>query len=163
MNGLLNSFGHWLQGSSLAYVMDNSSVLAVGVSIAHYLSFFLLVGTSVMIDLRILGVAGRSQGVSQFARQFLPWTWTGLCIAVITGFLQFTPDALTFFSINWFFAKLSVVLGGALLLFVIHTNVRKWDDVAGAPLAAKLIAGISLLLWIAAILSATEVPQQANI
>ena len=163
MNVLVNSFGHWLQDSPLAYVMDNSSILAVSVSIAHYLSFFLLVGTSVMVDLRILGVAGRNQGVSQFARQFLPWTWAGLCVAVITGFLEFTPDAVTFFSINWFYAKLSVVLGGALLLFVIHTNVRKWDDSSGVPLVAKLIAGISLLLWIAAILSATEVPQQANI
>jgi uncharacterized protein DUF6644 len=163
MNPMLNSFGEWLQHSSLAYVMDNSSVLAVTVSIAHYLSFFLLVGTSVMVDLRILGFAGRNQGVSQFARQFLPWTWAGLCVAVVTGFLEFTPDALTFFRINWFYAKLSVVLGGALLLLVIHTNARKWDDPAGVPLVAKLIAGISLLLWIAAILSATEVPQQANI
>ena len=163
MNDSLNSFGLWLQHSSLADVMDNSSVLAVSVSIAHYLSFFLLVGTSVMIDLRILGLTGRKQGVSQFARQFLPWTWAALCVAVISGFLQFTPDAATFLKINWFFAKLSVVLGGALLLWVIHSNARKWDDSGSVPLAAKLIAGLSLLLWIAAILSATEVPQQANI
>ena len=163
MNPFLNSLGEWLQKSSVAYQMDNSAFLAVSVSIAHYLSFFILVGTSVMIDLRILGLAGRNQHVSQFARQFLPWTWTGLCVAVITGFLQFTPDALTFFRINWFFAKLSVVLGGALLLFVIHTNAQKWDDNADVPFVAKLIAGVSLLLWIMAILSATEVPQQANI
>lgn len=163
MNAFMTSFGHWLQNSSVANLMDNSAVLAVTVSIAHYLSFFLLVGTSVMIDLRILGLAGRSQGISQFARQFLPWTWTGLCVAVITGFLQFTPDAVTFFRIDWFYAKLAVVLGGALLLLVIHTNARKWDETVDVPFVAKLIAGVSLLLWLAAILSATEVPQQANI
>src|SRR5689334_20878005 len=113
MNGSLLAFGHWLEQSSLANLMDNSSVLAVSVSIMHYLSFFLLVGTNVIIDLRILGLTGRSQGVSPFARQFLPWTWAGLFVAVVTGFMQLTPDAATFFRINWFFAKLAVVLGGA--------------------------------------------------
>jgi len=143
--------------------MENSAPLAITISIAHYLSFFVLVGTSAMIDLRILGLAGRREGIAEFTRPLFPWTWAGLCVAVVTGTLEFVSEASVFFSIHWFYAKLAVVLSGAVLLFILQRNVSGWERRNTVPAIAKLLAALSLLLWIAAILSATEVPQQANI
>jgi len=161
MQALWMSFGHWLEHTSLANAMENYGFLAIGVSIVHYLSFFVLVGTNVMVDLRLLGLAGTKRNVTQFTEPLLPWTWTGLGLAILTGILQFTPDATTFFQIDWFYAKIAVIVAGVLALLFIQLNVRKWDQ--SISTAAKLIALASLLIWIVAILSATEVPQKANL
>ena len=163
MNPSLISFAQWLEHSSLSKVLENSAPLAVGVSIAHYLSFFILVGTSAIIDLRILGFAGRNQGVAEFTEPFFPWTWTALAVAVATGILEFFPDASIMLTIQWFYVKLLVTLVGAILLVVLQKSVPKWERLHAVHVTAKILAAASLILWIFTILSAAEVPQQANI
>src|SRR5579864_5869907 len=97
MHELLNTIGQWLEHTSVAYQMDNWAFLAILVSIVHYFSFFLLTGPTLMVDMRILGLAGRNQGAAEFTEQFFPWAWTGWGLAVFTGILQSTPDALILF------------------------------------------------------------------
>lgn len=161
MQILSMSLGQWLEHNALANAMENIGFLAISVSIVHYLGFFVGVGTNVIVDLRLLGLAGTNRNVTQFTEPLLPWAWTGLGLAILTGFLQFMPDATTILQIDWFYAKLAVIVAGVLALLFIQFNVRKWDQ-SISP-AARLIALASLLIWIAAILSATEVPQKANL
>jgi len=147
-----------LQHASWVAAINNSVVASVLVELTHYFSFFLLVGTIVMVDLRVLGLAGRRQSVAQLADQLFPVMWTGLGFAFLSGFILFAGDALTFLPNPVFRAKLWVILLAVVSGIVVQRNVRKWDQLPAVPKAAKFVALVSLVLWIGVILTAVEVP-----
>src|SRR5260370_24606093 len=80
------------------------------ISVAHYFTLFVLVGTIVLVDLRILGVAARSQSVTQVGETLFPWTWTALGLALLSWFLMFTTDGGDSYPDRLFLCKISLVL-----------------------------------------------------
>ena len=158
MRESLSTLSQWLEHISWTSAIDNSPWLSPAMYVVHYFSFFVLIGTIAVIDLRLLGVTGRRQSVTQLAEQFFPWMWVGFSIAVLTGFIMFAPDASTFFPKGFFWIKILVVLLGAVAALVIQRNVRQWDQPPAIPIRAKLMAFLSLVLWLSVILSAVEIP-----
>jgi hypothetical protein len=123
----------------------------------HYLGVFLMVGTIVFLDLRILGFAGKGHNVAQLAGGLLPWTWTGLGMVVLSGSLMFAGQATTFYSAPFFRIKIAwLVL--ALFCLVAQRKMPRWDQMQDLPRGAKWLAMASLVLWIGAILASLEVP-----
>jgi hypothetical protein len=147
-----------LQQAGWVTAIDNSIAASVIVELTHYFSFFLLVGAIVMVDLRILGLAGRRQIAAQMAEQLLPMMWTGLGLAILSGFILFAGDAVTFFSNPAFRAKMGIILLAVASGFIVQRNARKWEELPVVPLRAKCAALISLALWIGTILAAVEIP-----
>jgi hypothetical protein len=157
MRDSLMSFGEWLEHSSLSSAVANWPYVFVVIVVAHYFSFFLLVGTSVVIDMRLLGLAGRHRKAAPFAEQLFPWTWTALAIAVLSGFLIFALSAASLFSISYFYLKLLATSLAVAFVLIIQRNVRKWDQFPAIPIWGKLAAIVSLALWLGALISAVQV------
>ena len=147
-----------LQHASWVGAINNSVVASVLIELTHYFSFFLLVGTIVIVDLRLLGLAGRRQSVAQLASQLFPVMWMGLGFAFLSGFILFAGDAQTFLPNPVFRAKLWVILFAVVSGIVVQRNARKWDQLPAVPMPAKFAALVSLVLWIGVILAAVEVP-----
>jgi len=147
-----------LQQADWVAAINNSVAASVFVELTHYFSFFLLVGTIVMVDLRILGLAGRRQTAAQLAGQLFPLMWTALGFAVLSGFILFAGDAVTFFPNPVFRAKMGIILLAVISGLLVQRNATKWEELPAAPLRAKCAAVISLALWIGAILAAVEIP-----
>ncbi len=123
----------------------------------HYLGVFLMVGTIVFLDLRILGLAGKGHSVAQLAGGLLPWTWTGLGMVVLSGLLMFAGQATTFYSAPFFRIKIAwLVL--ALICLIVQRKMPRWDQLKDLPRGARWLAMASLVLWIGAILASLEVP-----
>ena len=127
------------------------------VLVVHYFAQFLCIGTIVLLDLRILGVADRNQTLSAFAGQLRPWTWIGFGSAVVSGFLLFTTEAGDFAAVTPFRAKMLVVVLAVLSAVVMEWRVAKWDRAPVIPVTAKLLALISMVLWLGAMLAAVEI------
>ena len=104
-----------------------------------------------IVDLRLLGLAGRDQKITRITNDFLPWTWGAFVIAAIAGSLLFLSNAIKYFDNVPFRLKfILMALAGINMLafqFVTFRKVAAWDD-GPPPLAAKLAGGISLVLWI---------------
>ena len=128
------------------------------VSVVHYSAVFFCVGTIVLLDLRILGVASRNQTPSVLAEQLRPWTWIGLAAVVVSGFLLFATEAGSFATATPFRLKMLVVVLAVVSALATEWNVPKWDRAAAMPVTAKVAAMISILLWLGAILVSVEVP-----
>lgn len=156
-------FCTWLQHNSIILALDNSVVLYALLAILHYTGFFLLVGTIAIVDLRIIGVAGRGQDVTSLGKQLFPWMWTGLIFAFISGFLMFAGDATDFALASVFQIKVGVILLAILFGVIVQWNVPKWGAMPSIPASAKLLAIVSLVLWIGAILAAVEVPALSGV
>jgi hypothetical protein len=154
----MHSLYVWLENSWWATLIANSAVASALVEVTHYFSFFLLVGSTAIVDLRLLGVAGRRETATELAERLFPIVWAGLGGAVLTGFIMFAGSATGYYNNGWFNFKLLVVLVATIFGLVVQRSVPKWDVLPSPPMWAKIVALISIALWIAAILVGVEVP-----
>jgi hypothetical protein len=154
----MEHFCEALQHNSWIIALNSSIPITSFFEICHYAGFFLLVGSIVLIDLRVLGVAGRRQTATAMAAQLFPWMWVGLIFAAVSGFLMFGADAIDFWGASLFRTKLLVLLAALVVGIFVQWQVPRWDRQSKMPLAAKSMALLSLVLWIATILAALEVP-----
>ena len=138
-------------------VLGTTGWLYSSVSVVHYFTLFFFIGTIVLVDLRILGLAGRGQTISLLADQLLPWTWIGFTLAMISGFLLFTTDAGDYAPDHVFQAKMLVILVALIFTVIVHRGQRKWNQLPAIPVGVKVIAALSLLLWLGAILAGVDI------
>ena len=154
-------FCEWLEEVPWIVAVNSSTTGAVIVELIHYISFFLLVGTTVFVDLRVLGIAARNKSVIAIAEQLFPLSWVGLVFATLSGFILFAGDATAFFRADVFQFKILVILTAAIVAFLLQWQVTRQSrspEVSSAPsLGAKSLALLSLALWIGAILASLEV------
>jgi hypothetical protein len=125
------------------------------VSVVHYSAVFFCVGTIVLLDLRILGVTYRNQALSVLAEQLRSSTWIGLGAVAVSGFLLFATEAGSFASARLFRLKMLVIVLAVVSALATEWSLPKSDP---APATAKVVALISILLWLGAILVSVEVP-----
>lgn len=151
-------FCAWLQNNSLLVAINSSIVLSAMMEVAHYAGFFLLVGTIAIVDLRVLGLAGRGQNVATLGAQLFPWMWVGLVFAFLSGFVMFSGDAADFYMASVFRIKIGVILLAVIFGIIVQWGARKWGQLPSVPVSAKILAFVSLVLWIGAILASVEVP-----
>ena len=94
----------------------------------------------------------------EVAGQVFPWAWIGLVLAVSSGFVMFAPFAGDWAPDPVFHIKLTLILLGFVFALLVRLGVPRWASAAQMPMAAKIVALTSLLLWILTILCASEIP-----
>jgi uncharacterized membrane protein len=148
----------WLQGNSLIAAMNGTAWTAASLEIVHYFSMFILVGSMVIVDLRVLGLVMRRQDAAQLADRLFPWIWISLVLNFLSGFFMFAGSATAYYQNDIFYDKLGVVLLAIVVNIIVQQKVRAWDQMPAMPVWAKLIAVVSIGLWIGAIIAGVEVP-----
>jgi hypothetical protein len=128
------------------------------VSVIHYLAIFWCIGSMIVVDLRVVGLAARKRNVADLAGQLFPWAWTGLGLALVSGFLMFATDAGDWAPDPVFHIKLGMIAISIVFAILVQRGVPRWAQAAEIPASAKIIALISIALWILTILSASEIP-----
>lgn len=143
-----------LESSSLAVAMRHDVWLYPIVEIVHISGFVVLVGSIVVLDLRLLGLS-RSLSVGALARHVLPWSVGALMVIVPSGFLMFTAHASDFISNPAFQLKIALILTGLTNAAVFHTGAfRPYANAAhDAPVPAmvRAHAAASLAIWFSVI------------
>jgi hypothetical protein len=128
------------------------------VSVIHYLTMFWFIGSMAVVDLRVMGVAARKRDLSELSAQIFPWAWTGMVLAIISGFFMFLTDAGDWAPDPVFHWKLALIALSIVFAILVQIWVPKWAAVPEIPNWARIFAAIALLLWIATILCASEIP-----
>jgi hypothetical protein len=152
------AFARWLQSAPWIVEVTENAVQISIVWLFHFLGYFLLVGSTVVVDLRVIGLAKQSLSASKLAKQLFPWIWVGWVLVALSGFIMFAGDATVFYPGTVFRIKVLVFLAATVAGYLVQRNVRKWDQLPSIPTGAKALALISLLLWIGMILASVEVP-----
>ncbi len=144
----------WVEQTALATAMRQELWLYPAVEILHIWGFVVLVGSVAMLDLRLLGLS-RQVSVRQLARHLLPWTWGALLIIVPTGLMMFITHAGEFISNRAFVLKLVLIfaagINAAAFQLGPYRSVQAWDSGLPTPVAARLHAALSLLIWMGVI------------
>jgi hypothetical protein len=146
-----------LQHAGWVTTLGESRGLYGLVSTVHYSAVFLCVGTIVLLDLRILGVAARNHALSSLAQQLRRWTWIAFGCAVVSGFLLFAPKAGLYVAVTPFHVKMLIIVLAVIPALVVEWSVPKWDLARVMPAKATLLALISIVLWLGAVLVGVEI------
>lgn len=143
-----------IETSALGVAMRQSLWLYPIVEVVHLTGIALLVGSIAMLDLRLLGLSN-SLPVRRLASHILPWTAASFVLIVPSGLAMFVAHAGEFIANPVFALKICLILAAGVNAAVFHAGVYRgasdWDVNRTPPLAARLAAALSLLLWVSVI------------
>lgn len=143
-----------LEAAPLAVAMRHDLWLYPIVEIVHISGFVVLVGSIVVLDLRLLGFS-RALPARALARHVVPWSVGALFVIVPSGFLMFMAHASDFVVNPAFQLKLALILTGFINAAVFHTGAfRRYADAdrdLPVPAAVKAHAAASIAIWFSVI------------
>lgn len=138
----------WLAQTSVAHAFNEADpwIFAAVMSI-HLLGIALAFGTSLILDLRLVGIGLRASSAASIANNVQPYLLAGLSVALLSGFWLFVADVLKFWANPVFKTK--------LVLLIVITVAQIWllrrakhDTAPARPLAA-----LTALTWLATIIA----------
>ena len=123
----------------------------------HVLSSAFLVGSILMVDLRLLGLAARDHPVSRITKEVVPWTLGACALSVLTGVGMFMTQASRYAGNRPFQVKMVLLILAGLNMAVFHQattrGIARWDTAGVTTAAAKFAGASSLLCWIGIMLA----------
>jgi hypothetical protein len=145
----------YFENSALADNIRENDLLFPLIESVHVVSICLVVGSILVVDLRLLGLASLDRSVGRVTRGILPLTWCAFAVAVASGGLMFISNATKYLENGYFIAKMLLIGVAGLNMLVFHAisarNQPQWDNKARLPLQARLAGGLSILLWISVV------------
>ena len=140
-----------LQDLSFPTDIRESDWLFPTIETMHVLALVLVVGSILMVDLRLLGIVNRERSVRSVTAERLPVTWSAFLVAAVAGSFLFSSKAVTYYDDFAFRLKLVCLLLAGINMAWFHAltyrRVAEWDR-GPPPRAARIAGGISLILWI---------------
>ena len=117
---------------------------------------------SIMMDLRLVGLAFTHSPLAQIQRRLFPWQMATFVPSTATGILLFCVDPLRYYRNVLFLAKLVFLALAGLNALAFHLKTYRraegWDEDPQVTTAARLAGAASLLLWSVIIVSSRLIP-----
>ena len=116
------------------------------VEVTHILALVILGGTSILLNLRLIGVGLVDEPASELHRNLKGWTWLGVVGIVVTGLLIGSANAERLYTSGAFSAKMVGLLAGIILTFSVTLPATKTDGVLGPVARAFSVVGLAIFL-----------------
>src|SRR5262249_1155957 len=144
--------------------LHESQYLYLGILTIHVLTLCVFVGTTAMLDLRLLGLTLQRAPASEVVARLLPWAAAGFVVMVTSGALLFYADPVHRYQNFFFGVKRGRVALAIVNAWVFHRRVyrqvEEWNLDPIPPRPARLAAGVSLVLWGVMITLGRMIPYQ---
>ena len=124
-----------------------SHALAAYNSIAFRTKLALLIGTIVILSLRLLGVMMTGQPVPELTRELANYTASGFALMLSSGVLMFVATAVRNYSNTSFWVKMAFLAAALTFHFAYFRKVIRTEDSGSARWRGKLAAWGALILW----------------
>ena len=146
----------WLETLPISVEIGGSAWFPLFESI-HVIAATFVVGSILMVDLRLLGLAARRHPVSRITREVVPWTLGAYALSALAGFGMFVTQATRYAGNRAFQVKFALLLLAGLNMAIFHfrtaRNVGAWDTAARTSAAARLGGALSIALWLGVMLA----------
>ena len=148
---MIERFLGWLGETPWSVALLESLYVWPFAESAHVLTLGLFVGTTVMMDLRLVGVAFRKVPVQAFTGRMLPWTHLGFIVMTVTGLLLFYSQPLRYYHNVFFRVKVLLLIAAGINAFLFHRGAHRraseWGEDARPPRSARIAGAVSLAAW----------------
>jgi hypothetical protein len=108
----------------------------------HLLGISIVMGSAVLINLRVLGLALRGQPTEDLIRRLAPWTWGALPMLALSGLVFIVAQPYRYFDNPIFRLKFALMVPAIATTLAFHRR----PDAHGR--LATTLGALSLCLWI---------------
>jgi hypothetical protein len=140
-----------VEHTALGEAMRGGVLLYPIVETGHILGFASLIGSILVLDLRLIGI-GRGIRPAALIRIAVPVAACGLLLAAATGSALFVTEATSYVRNPAFYLKQALIVLGLVNVAVFHRTLMpaagSWPEDVPPPLPARLAAALSALTWI---------------
>jgi len=148
MHALLPFF-QWCNDTAAGAAIRNSRVLFPIIESIHLLALTVLLGTILVMDLRLMGAGLRRQPLPLIARSLSPLTFWSLVTMLVTGFLLFSSEAMKSYESPPFRVKMVMLALALLFHFVVFRSAVKSETLGRVRSTATALASLSLWFGVA--------------
>jgi hypothetical protein len=146
---LLRALCDWLSNTPLSMAIQNAFWVIPTVQTVHIVAIAVVMGSMAMLDLRLVGIFGRTQTVGAMAHRFLPWVWTAVVVLLASGSILIIGEPGRELLNVVFWLKMSmlacVLVITATFQYLLRSNGSAfWER---RRVVAALVGIVSLLLW----------------
>ncbi len=148
----MRQFALWLSETSPSVFIQEHNTWAIpAIQSIHIVGIAMVMGSVLMIDLRILGWAGTDQTLRQTTRRFGPWLTGSLWLLLATGVLMVIGEPVRELMTFSFWLKMALVAVGALVATMFQRTLRRherqWEDTLVHRPSVKGLAILTFVLW----------------
>ena len=151
----LLQFCTWLQDTPLSTAIRESTSFWPILEGTHLIGMALMMAPVMMYDFRLIGIKWKADPVSKVKWSFLPITFAGAVLMVVTGAILFWSEPLKCYKSVYFRIKVVALIMAALNALVFHSTIDRttaqWDNDSPPPFRARVAGTMSLILWTAVI------------
>jgi hypothetical protein len=142
-------FFEWCENTAIGEAIRNSVWLFPVIEAFHLVALALIGGAVLLVNMRLLGLVLGRRAVSELARDAYPWFLGGLAVMFASGVPLFLSEAIKCYYSVAFWVKMSALFAVLIFTFTVHRRVTLADEGRVGPMAGKVVAVVSLMLWAA--------------
>ena len=148
----MSQFAEWLSQTSLSVAIQNHEWVIPTVQSIHIVAIGVVLGSVFMIDLRILGWAGRDQTLTQTTARFGPWLSWALCVLLLTGAAMIVGEPARELLALSFWLKMGLVAIGTVVAVIFQRSLRRhegqWETALVRQQSIRALAVVTFLIWV---------------
>ena len=148
MRDLFVSSPAFLQSNAIAELLNNTEWGFAVAECFHIVFFAVAIGTIMIVDLRLLGLAFPRTTSAKLHHDTWVYTLIGLAVTVLAGMALFLSDPRMYYFSPWFRFKAIALLLAILYNYTIHSKVASSTP---SPRVGVVAGVISVLLWISVV------------
>jgi len=145
-------FALWLSTTlPSVYLQEHNAWAIPTIQSIHIVGIAMVMGSVFMIDLRILGWAGKDMTLRQTTERFGPWLTTSLWLLLVTGVLMVVGEPVRELVTFSFWLKMALVAIGAAAALIFQGALRRhdeqWGDMLAHRASIKTMSVVTFLIW----------------
>jgi cytochrome bd-type quinol oxidase subunit 2 len=145
----LNRFAEWLTQTSPSHTFRvHESWLIPGVQSIHIIGIAVVIGSLLMVVLRILGWAGTDQTLRQTADRFGPWMVGALCLQLVTGIVMIIAEPVRELVNFSFWTKMVFLAVGTVLFGIFLLALPNHEKRLEALVNRRSIKSLAILTFL---------------
>jgi|SRR5215813_1894834 len=148
----LRSFCTWLEHTSMSQTIQTVDWVVPAVQTIHILAIAALMGSALMINLKLVGALGRDQPLAHFSERSVRIIWWALPVLLVTGLIMIIGEPARSLQNPVFQLKMCLVITAIAITLCFQAPLRNnagfWDATVARRGASLALAILSLALWI---------------
>jgi hypothetical protein len=143
---------NFIYNSGSSAWMRTAGWVIPAVQTVHILALSVLLGGSVLLDLKLAGVLARADTGAAVVRRYMPSVWAALGVLLASGTLLFWAEPERALTKRIFWIKMALVLISFLLTFLIRKRMLLRDERGKGAAPFDVALGLlALAIWVVAL------------
>lgn len=147
----LLDFAFWLGETSVSLFMVENFWMVPIAQVIHILAIAAGFGATLMLSLRVNGLAGGDRTVGEVSARYVPWIWWSLVVIAISGLLMLTAEPIRNMVNALFWIKMILLVVTVIITLGFQKSVRRKAHAAGpvwrASAGTRTISIAIVVLW----------------